>query len=148
MRDLEVAKNRLPISIWGVPIRKWAGRVKYSHMGSPRFRIEFVSIWGSTYIFISLLNVPSLVTEKSRTPPPHAAAARRRLFLCRTLPLPAAAPRRRHRRRRRRTQPPLAVLRRRRRRTPSPMKTVRPPRLRHHHGRRRSWPIPPPLTLR
>ena len=55
MRDLEVAKNRLPISIWGVPIRKWAGRVKYSHMGSPRFRIEFVSIWGSTYIYISSL---------------------------------------------------------------------------------------------
>jgi hypothetical protein len=50
MRDVEVAKNRLPISIWGVPVRKWAGRVEYSHMGSPRFRIEFVSIWGSTYI--------------------------------------------------------------------------------------------------
>ena len=51
MRDLEVAKNTLPISIWGVPVRKWAGRVEYSHMGSPRFRIEFVSIWGSTYAF-------------------------------------------------------------------------------------------------
>ena len=38
----------LPISIWGVPVRKWAGRVEYSHMGSPRFRIEFVSIWGLT----------------------------------------------------------------------------------------------------
>jgi hypothetical protein len=50
MRDLEVAKNTLPISIWGVPVRKWAGRVEYSHMGSPRFRIEFVSIWGLTYI--------------------------------------------------------------------------------------------------
>jgi hypothetical protein len=50
MRDLEVAKNTLPISIWGVPVRKWAGRLEYSHMGNPRFRIEFVSIWGSTYI--------------------------------------------------------------------------------------------------
>jgi hypothetical protein len=50
MRDLEVAKNTLPISIWGVPVRKWAGRLEYSHMGSPRFRIEFVSIWGLTYI--------------------------------------------------------------------------------------------------
>ena len=35
MRDLEVAKNTLPISIWGVPVRKWAGRVEYSHMGFP-----------------------------------------------------------------------------------------------------------------
>jgi hypothetical protein len=50
MHDLEVTKNTLPISIWGVPVQKWAGRVEYSHMGSPRFRIEFVSIWGSTYI--------------------------------------------------------------------------------------------------
>jgi hypothetical protein len=47
MRDLEVAKTTLPISIWGVPEQKWAGRLEYSHMGSPRFRIEFVSIWGS-----------------------------------------------------------------------------------------------------
>ena len=44
-----------------------------------------------THIFISPLNVPSLVTEKSCTPPPHAAAARRHRCLCRTLPLPAAA---------------------------------------------------------
>jgi hypothetical protein len=47
MRDLEVAKNTLPISIWGVPVRKWAGRVEYSYMGSPRFRIEFVSVGDS-----------------------------------------------------------------------------------------------------
>jgi hypothetical protein len=52
MRDLEVAKNTLPISIWRVPVRKWAGRVEYSHMGSPRFRIEFVSIWGLTHILM------------------------------------------------------------------------------------------------
>jgi hypothetical protein len=32
-----------------ITVQKWAGRLKYSHMGSPRFRIEFVSIWGSTY---------------------------------------------------------------------------------------------------
>ena len=51
--SLEVAKNTLPISIWGVPVRKWAGRVEYSHMGSPRFQIEFVSIWGLTYILIT-----------------------------------------------------------------------------------------------
>jgi hypothetical protein len=57
MRDLEVAKNTLPISIWGVPVRKWAGRVEYSHMGSPRFRIEFVSIWGLTYI----LNIKTIL---------------------------------------------------------------------------------------
>ncbi len=31
------------ITIW-----KWAERLEYSHMGSPRFQIEFVSIWGST----------------------------------------------------------------------------------------------------
>jgi hypothetical protein len=44
-----------------------------------------------TYLFISPLNVPSLVTEKSRTPPPslpplHATAARHR-----RTPYPAAA---------------------------------------------------------
>ncbi len=50
MRDLEVTKTMLPISIWGVPIQKWAGRLGYSHMGNPRFRIEFVSIWGPTYV--------------------------------------------------------------------------------------------------
>jgi hypothetical protein len=33
-----------------ITVRKWAGRLEYSHMGSPRFRIEFVSIWGLTYI--------------------------------------------------------------------------------------------------
>ena len=52
MRDLEVAKNTLPISKWWVPVQKWAGRVEYSQMGSPRFRIEFVSIWGSTPMYV------------------------------------------------------------------------------------------------
>jgi hypothetical protein len=40
-----------------ITIRKWAGRLEYSHMGNPRFRIEFVSIWGSTYIRIRQLLV-------------------------------------------------------------------------------------------
>jgi hypothetical protein len=35
-----------------ITVQKWAGRLKYSHMGNPRFRIEFVSIWGSTYMLI------------------------------------------------------------------------------------------------
>jgi len=35
---------------WVITVRIWAGRLEYSHMGNPRFRIEFVSIWGSTYI--------------------------------------------------------------------------------------------------
>jgi hypothetical protein len=63
MRDLEVAKNTLPISRWGVPVRKWAGRVEYSHMGSPRFRIEFVSIWGLTYIYILIILLGFLYTK-------------------------------------------------------------------------------------
>ena len=33
-----------------ITTRKWAGRLEYSHMGNPRFRIEFVSIWGLTYM--------------------------------------------------------------------------------------------------
>ena len=33
-----------------ITVRKWAGRLEYSHMGNPRFRIEFVSIWGLTHI--------------------------------------------------------------------------------------------------
>ena len=32
-----------------ITVQKWAGRLKCSHMGSPRFRIEFVSILGLTY---------------------------------------------------------------------------------------------------
>ncbi len=32
-----------------ITIRKWAGRLGYSHMGNPHFQIEFVSIWGPTY---------------------------------------------------------------------------------------------------
>jgi hypothetical protein len=39
-----------------ITIRKWAGRLEYSHMGNPRFRIEFVSIWGSTHIHTNILN--------------------------------------------------------------------------------------------
>ncbi len=56
MRDLEVAKTTLPISIWGVPVRKRAGRLGYSHTGNPHFRIEFVSIWGLTYTVQLLFN--------------------------------------------------------------------------------------------
>ena len=50
MHDLEAAKTTLPISIWGVPVQKWAGRLGYSHTGNSLFQIEFVSIWGLTYI--------------------------------------------------------------------------------------------------
>jgi hypothetical protein len=52
-RDLEVAETTLPISIWGVPLWKWAGTLGYSHTGNPRFQIEFVSIWGLTYTLYS-----------------------------------------------------------------------------------------------
>ena len=40
-----------------ITVRKWAGRLEYSHMGSPRFRIEFVSIWGSTCTLYDSLRV-------------------------------------------------------------------------------------------
>jgi hypothetical protein len=32
-----------------ITVLEWAGRLEYSHMGNPHFRIEFVSIWGLTY---------------------------------------------------------------------------------------------------
>jgi hypothetical protein len=35
-----------------IPVRKWAGRLKYSHMGTPRFGTEFVPIWGLTYAHV------------------------------------------------------------------------------------------------
>ncbi len=57
MRDLEVAKATLPISKWGVPVWKWAGRLGYSHMGNPHFQIEFVSIWGPTDILGLLVDI-------------------------------------------------------------------------------------------
>jgi hypothetical protein len=38
-----------------ITVRKWAGRLDYSQMGNPRFGIEFVSIWGSTYIYKNIL---------------------------------------------------------------------------------------------
>ncbi len=44
-------KTTIPISIWGIPVWKRAGRHKYSHMGTPRFGMEFVPIWGLTYIY-------------------------------------------------------------------------------------------------
>jgi hypothetical protein len=70
-----------------------------------------------TYNFISPLNVPSLVTEKSHTPPPHAAAA---AFVarCRSPPPPPHSPPP-HATATSRTPPPPS-------RTPSPTTTVRP----------------------
>jgi hypothetical protein len=67
-----------------------------------------------TYLFISPINVPSLVTEKSRTPPPNATAfvARRRSPATTSLTLAA-----------RRTPPPPP---RTRMQTHSPTTTVRP----------------------
>ena len=38
-----------------ITVPKWAGRLEYSHMGNPRFRIEFVSILGLTCIKILVL---------------------------------------------------------------------------------------------
>ena len=50
-RDLEVAKTMLPNSIWGVPVRKWAGTLRYLHRGNPRYQTEVVSIWGLSYTY-------------------------------------------------------------------------------------------------
>ena len=48
-----VAKNTVPITIWGVPIWKGGGRLKFSHLGTPRNHEVFVTIWGLTYMLIS-----------------------------------------------------------------------------------------------
>ena len=45
-----VAKNTVPITIWGVPIWKGGGRLKISHLGTPRNHKVFVTIWGLTCI--------------------------------------------------------------------------------------------------
>ena len=44
-----MAKNKVPISIWGLPIWKWGGRQNNSHLGTPHFHMVFVTIWGLTY---------------------------------------------------------------------------------------------------
>lgn len=41
-----------------IPVCKWAGRFKNSHLGTPRSEIEFVTIWGLTYIqVVSKFNI-------------------------------------------------------------------------------------------
>jgi len=49
-----------------ITVRKWAGRLEYSHMGNPRFRIEFVSIWGPTHIIRILQPEPPLGKNEKR----------------------------------------------------------------------------------
>ena len=90
MRDLEVAKTTLPISIWEVLYGKGPGDLDiHSHTGNPHFRIEFVSIfWGLTYIIIILSGVDALLDRHLisilgvRSPPPYypAPAARKVLL--------------------------------------------------------------------
>ena len=42
------AKTTVPVSKLGLPLWKWPGRLKKSHLGTPCSKIEFVSIWGLT----------------------------------------------------------------------------------------------------
>ena len=51
-----------------ITVRKWAGRLEYSHMGNPRFRIEFVSIWGLTYVLSSTIITPPKKIKSSSVP--------------------------------------------------------------------------------
>ena len=44
-----MAKNTVPVTIWGVPVWKGGGRQKNSHLGTPRNHKVFVTIWGLTY---------------------------------------------------------------------------------------------------
>ncbi len=43
-----MTKNTVPITIWGVPIWKGAGRRKNLHLGTPRNHKVVVTIWGLT----------------------------------------------------------------------------------------------------
>jgi hypothetical protein len=45
-----MAKNTVPITIWGVPVWKGGGRQNISHLETPRNHKVFVTIWGLTYI--------------------------------------------------------------------------------------------------
>ena len=44
-----MAKNTVPVTIWGVPVWKGGGRRNISHLGTPRNHKVFVTIWGLTY---------------------------------------------------------------------------------------------------
>jgi hypothetical protein len=43
-----MAKNTVPVTIWGVPVWNGGGRRKISHVGTPRNHKVFVTIWGLT----------------------------------------------------------------------------------------------------
>ncbi len=43
-----MAKNIVPVTIWGVPVWKGEGRQKISHLGTPRNHKVFFTIWGLT----------------------------------------------------------------------------------------------------
>ena len=48
-----MAKNTVPVTIWGVPIRMERGReTKKSHLGTPRNHKVFVTIRGLAYMLI------------------------------------------------------------------------------------------------
>jgi hypothetical protein len=47
-----MAKNTVPVTIWGVPVWKGGGRQKKLHFGTPRNHKVFVTIWGLTYMLI------------------------------------------------------------------------------------------------
>ena len=54
-----MAKNTVPVTIWGVPIWKGGGRQKNTHLGTPRNHEVFVTIWG--LIFIHIFSLGSYV---------------------------------------------------------------------------------------
>jgi hypothetical protein len=56
-----MAKNTVPVTIWGVPVWKGGGRRNISHLGTPRNHKVFVTIWGLTCILhiLSIAVTPS-----------------------------------------------------------------------------------------
>ncbi len=54
-----MAKNTVPITIWGVPVWLWGGRQKSSHLGTPHYHNHkvFVTIWG-------LISTPGYEAQK------------------------------------------------------------------------------------
>ena len=58
--DSPEGKKGIPVTIWGIPARFWAGSDKNNHMGSPHNYKEFVTIWGLTYTHVVAWSIPEI----------------------------------------------------------------------------------------
>jgi hypothetical protein len=80
VRDLSLAKTRIPVSIWGLPVWKQGGRQKKYHLGNPRSKILSVPIWGLTYTSRRAMVTTTTMAIRTRNVDDKALGASARHF--------------------------------------------------------------------